>query len=58
MKDMQTILNALINSINALMYLYMLVFLSIFIFALLGMQIFGGKLSFDDNPDNYPGTPR
>lgn len=37
MKTMSVILNALVNSLSALMYLYMLVFLSIFIFSLLGM---------------------
>jgi len=58
MKDMQIILNALMNSLNSLMYLYMLVFLSIFIFALLGMQIFGGNMYFEDNQDGYPGVPR
>lgn len=51
MKTMSLILNALVNSLSALMYLYMLIFLSIFIFTLLGMQIFGGKMDYESNAD-------
>lgn len=58
MKEMQVILNALMSSITSLMYLFMLMFLFIFIFALLGMQLYGGKLKFDVNADGVPGIPR
>ena len=58
MKDMTAIVNALMNSMGSLMYLFMLMFLFIFIFALLGMQIFGGNMYFEDNIDDYPGVPR
>lgn len=58
MKDMTAIINALMKSMTSLMYLFMLMFLFIFIFALLGMQIYGGKMIYNDNYDNYPGVPR
>lgn len=58
MKDMTSILSALYRSISSLMYLFLLMFLFIFIFALLGMQIYGGRLDFVDNADGFPGVPR
>lgn len=58
MKDMTAIINALMKSMTSLMYLFMLMFLFIFIFALLGMQIYGGKMIYNDNYDGYPGVPR
>eukprot|EP00094_Tigriopus_californicus_P013635 TCALIF_13192-PA protein Name:"Similar to CAC Voltage-dependent calcium channel type A subunit alpha-1 (Apis mellifera)" AED:0.16 eAED:0.16 QI:0/0.61/0.47/0.84/0.77/0.89/19/0/1097 len=42
---------ALMNALSSIMSLLFLLFLFIFIFALLGMQLFGGSFNFDD------GTP-
>lgn len=58
MKDMTAIINALGKSMTSLMYLYLLMFLFIVIFSLLGMQIYGGNLNFEDNGDGFPGVPR
>ena len=58
MKEMTVILNALLNSLNSLMYLFILVFLMLFIFALIGMQIYGGQMYFEENVDGVPGVPR
>ena len=43
MKSMQTILGVLVSSADQFMYVLMLLFLFNFIYALLGMQIFGGN---------------
>ncbi|XP_062855053.1 calcium channel, voltage-dependent, L type, alpha 1S subunit, b [Trichomycterus rosablanca] len=51
---------SLINSIRSIACLLLLLFLFIVIFALLGMQVFGGKFNFPDRPiqrsnfDNFP----
>ena len=42
---------ALMNALSSIMSLLFLLFLFIFIFALLGMQLFGGSFNFED------GTP-
>ena len=52
MQSMQIIMNVISRSFSSFLYLAMLLLLFIFIYALLGMQVFGGNLTFDD------GTPR
>jgi hypothetical protein len=57
-KSMQIIMDVLIKSMNSFIYLALLLFLFLFIFTLLGMQIFGGNMSFDANFSGDPGVPR
>jgi len=57
-QSMQIIMDVLIKSMNSFIYLALLLLLFIFIFTLLGMQIFGGNLEFDENYDGPPGVPR
>ncbi len=51
---------SLLNSVKSIASLLLLLFLFIVIFALLGMQVFGGKFNFPDraiqrsNFDNFP----
>lgn len=51
---------SLLNSIRSIASLLLLLFLFIIIFALLGMQLFGGRYDFEDtevrrsNFDNFP----
>lgn len=51
---------SLLNSIRSIASLLLLLFLFIVIFALLGMQLFGGRYDFEDleerrsNFDNFP----
>jgi len=45
------------RSMDQFIYVLALLLLFIFIYALLGMQIFGGNLSFDENYDGPPGVP-
>lgn len=52
MQSMQMIMNVISRSFNSILYLAMLLLLFLFIYALLGMQVFGGNLAFED------GTPR
>ena len=52
MQSMQIIMNVISRSFSSFLYLAMLLLLFIFIYALLGMQVFGGSLTFKD------GTPR
>ena len=47
-KPMSNLTTSLINSIRSIISLLFLLFLFIFIFALLGMQLFGGKYYFVD----------
>lgn len=42
------LVNSLLNSMKAICSLLLLLFLFLIIFALLGMQLFGGKFNFDD----------
>jgi hypothetical protein len=42
---------SLLNSIQSIASLLLLLFLFIVIFALLGMQVFGGKFDFDNTTD-------
>lgn len=48
MQSMQTIMDVITRSISSFLYLAMLLLLFIFIYALLGMQTFGGKFDFED----------
>lgn len=41
-------MNSLLNSMKAICSLLLLLFLFLIIFALLGMQLFGGKFNFDE----------
>ena len=50
-------MDVLIKSMNSFIYLALLLLLFIFIFTLLGMQIFGGNLNFEDNFSGIPGVP-
>lgn len=52
MQSMQTIMDVISRSIGSFFYLAMLLLLFIFIYALLGMQTYGGKFYFDE------GVPR
>ena len=47
---MGNLVKSLVNSISSIASLLVILFLFIFIFSLLGMQIFGGK--FRDAPDS------
>ena len=49
--SLRNLVIALMNAISSILSLLFLLFLFIFIFALLGMQLFGGFFNFDD------GTP-
>jgi len=52
MQSMQTIIDVIGRSISSFLYLALLLLLFIFIYALLGMQTFGGQFDFDE------GVPR
>lgn len=51
LESMQTIMGVISRSYKSFIYITLLMFVFIFIFALLGMQIFGGKF---DYPDGKP----
>lgn len=59
-KSLSNLVASLLNSIRSIASLLLLLFLFIVIFALLGMQVFGGKFNFPDreiqrsNFDNFP----
>jgi hypothetical protein len=48
LKSMQTILAVIQRSADSFFYITLLMFVFIFIFTLLGMQVFGGQFSFPD----------
>ncbi len=52
--SLRTLVSSLLNSLRSIVSLLLLLFLFIVIFALLGMQVFGGKFNYDD----YSPTPR
>lgn len=59
LKSMQTIIGVMMRSYKSFIYITLLMFLFIFIFALLGMQTFGGNMNYDDglprgNYDSFP----
>jgi hypothetical protein len=58
MQSMQTIIGVLIRSMDSFIYLLMLMMLFLFIYALLGMQLFGGNYNFSDNFMGPAGVPR
>ncbi|XP_026871796.2 calcium channel, voltage-dependent, L type, alpha 1S subunit, b [Electrophorus electricus] len=59
-KSLSNLVASLVNSVRSIASLLLLLFLFIVIFALLGMQVFGGKFNFPDrdlqrsNFDNFP----
>ncbi|XP_072537832.1 calcium channel, voltage-dependent, L type, alpha 1S subunit, b isoform X1 [Salminus brasiliensis] len=59
-KSLSNLVASLVNSVRSIACLLLLLFLFIVIFALLGMQVFGGKFNFPDrdiqrsNFDNFP----
>ncbi|KAL0185903.1 hypothetical protein M9458_017573, partial [Cirrhinus mrigala] len=58
--SLNNLVASLLNSVKSIASLLLLLFLFIVIFALLGMQVFGGKFNFPDrviqrsNFDNFP----
>ena len=46
--SLRNLVTSLVNSIRSIVSLLFLLFLFVMIFALLGMQLFGGKFHFDD----------
>ena len=46
--SLRNLVASLINSMRSIASLLLLLFLFIVIFALLGMQLFGGKFNYDD----------
>ena len=55
---MQVIVGVILKSFNSFIYITGLLFIFVFIYALLGMQFFGGLYGFDDekprgNFDNF-----
>ncbi|XP_011305273.1 muscle calcium channel subunit alpha-1 isoform X2 [Fopius arisanus] len=50
-RSLSNLVASLLNSIQSIASLLLLLFLFIVIFALLGMQVFGGKFNFDDLQD-------
>mmetsp|Transcript_42185 Transcript_42185/g.49000 ORF Transcript_42185/g.49000 Transcript_42185/m.49000 type:complete len:224 (+) Transcript_42185:214-885(+) len=48
LQSMQTIMDVISRSISSFCYLALLLLLFIFIYALLGMQLFGGNMNFDN----------
>ena len=57
LKSMQMIVSVMAKSYMSFIYITMLMFLFIYIFALLGMSVFGGKMNFPDGVprSNYDG---
>ncbi|KAG5317437.1 CAC1D protein, partial [Pseudoatta argentina] len=50
-RSLSNLVASLLNSIQSIASLLLLLFLFIVIFALLGMQVFGGKFNFSDNEE-------
>ena len=50
---MGNLLRSLINSIKSILALLALLFLYIFVYALVGMQVFGGKMTERSNFDTF-----
>ena len=48
LQSMQVIIGVISRSISSFVYIAMLLLLFVFIYSLLGMQIFGGKFNFED----------
>ena len=49
MRSMAVIVGVIIRSAESFMYIILLMLLFVFIFALLGMQVFGGQYDFGDD---------
>lgn len=47
---MKIIITVIINSIQSFIYIFLLLMLFTYIYALLGMQLYGGKFDFEDSP--------
>lgn len=58
MKSMQVIISVLLRSMSSFIYLFSLLMLFLFIYSLLGMQLFGGQLEFEENFAGPTGIPR
>ncbi|XP_070132943.1 voltage-dependent calcium channel type D subunit alpha-1 isoform X5 [Drosophila bipectinata] len=52
-RSLSNLVASLLNSIQSIASLLLLLFLFIVIFALLGMQVFGGKFNFDGKEEKY-----
>lgn len=50
-RSLSNLVASLLNSIQSIASLLLLLFLFIVIFALLGMQVFGGKFNFEETQD-------
>ena len=48
LESMVLIINVIMKSFSSFMYITILLFTFVFIYALLGMQVFGGKYNFGD----------
>ena len=48
LQSMQVIISVISRSISSFVYIALLLLLFVFIYSLLGMQIFGGRFNFDD----------
>jgi len=52
LKSMQTIIQVMVKSYKSFIYITILMFLFIYIFSLLGVELFGNKFNYDE------GVPR
>lgn len=53
-RSLSNLVASLLNSIQSIASLLLLLFLFIVIFALLGMQVFGGKFNFENTQEDKP----
>jgi hypothetical protein len=53
LQSMQTIIGVMVRSYKSFIYITLLMFLFIFIFSLLGMQIFGGTMTIDGETPRF-----
>jgi len=54
--SLRALVSSLLNSMQSILSLLLLLFLFMMIFALLGMQVFGGKFGFDETSDKPRGN--
>jgi len=54
--SLRALVNSLLNSMQSIASLLLLLFLFMMIFALLGMQVFGGKFGYDENAEKPRGN--
>lgn len=59
LESMQTIIHVMVKSYKSFIYITLLMFLFIYIFALLGVSMFGNEFNFEDRPPrgNYDTFP-